>query len=72
MCIRDSPTIGIGAGPQCNGQVLVGPDMLGLNPDFQPKFLKQFGQLKTAAVDAVQQYVSEVQSGQFPSADHSH
>ena len=66
------PTIGIGAGPECNGQVLVGPDMLGLNPEFQPKFLKQFGQLKTAAVDAVQQYVKEVKSGDFPSADHCH
>ena len=66
------PTIGIGAGPGCNGQVLVGPDMLGLNPEFRPKFLKQFGQLKTAAIDAVQQYIQEVASGDFPSADYSH
>jgi 3-methyl-2-oxobutanoate hydroxymethyltransferase len=66
------PTIGIGAGPRCSGQVLVGPDMLGLNPGFKPKFLKQYGDLRAAARVAVQSYVQEVQSGAFPDAAHSH
>lgn len=66
------PTIGIGAGPHCSGQVLVGPDMLGLTPDFKPKFLKHFGTLREQAMTAVQQYVSEVKSGDFPGTEHSH
>ena len=66
------PTIGIGAGPGCSGQVLVGPDMLGLTPNFRPRFLKQFGELRIAAIDAVRQYVREVQDGQFPDDSHSH
>ena len=66
------PTIGIGAGPGCSGQVLVGPDMLGLTPDFKPKFLKHFANLRSSAVDAVKQYVSEVHLGEFPDAEHSH
>lgn len=66
------PTIGIGAGPHCTGQVLVGPDMLGLTPDFRPKFLKRFGELREAARTAVQNYVSEVSSGTFPDPEHSH
>lgn len=66
------PTIGIGAGPGCSGQVLVGPDMLGLTPNFRPRFLKQFSELRVAAVDAVRQYVREVQDGQFPDDSHSH
>ena len=66
------PTIGIGAGPGCSGQVLVGPDMLGLTPDFKPKFLKHFAELRKSAVSAVQQYVAEVSEGQFPGPEHSH
>ena len=66
------PTIGIGAGSKCSGQVLVGPDMLGLNTGFKPKFLKQFGDLRTTALDAVRSYIGEVQSGEFPGAAHSH
>jgi 3-methyl-2-oxobutanoate hydroxymethyltransferase len=66
------PTIGIGAGPHCSGQVLVGPDMLGLTPSFKPKFLKHFADLRPQAVTAIQNYVSEVKSGEFPSAEHSH
>jgi len=66
------PTIGIGAGSRCSGQVLVGPDMLGLNPGFHPKFLKQFGDLRTSAITAVRDYVKEVQDGEFPDAAHSH
>jgi 3-methyl-2-oxobutanoate hydroxymethyltransferase len=66
------PTIGIGAGPRCTGQVLVGADMLGLNTGFRPRFLKQFGDLRERAQTAVRQYMSEVQGGQFPGAEHSH
>lgn len=66
------PTIGIGAGNRCSGQVLVGPDMLGLNPSFKPKFLKEFGQLRTHAASAVQQYIREVENTQFPGPEHSH
>jgi 3-methyl-2-oxobutanoate hydroxymethyltransferase len=66
------PTIGIGAGSRCSGQVLVGPDMLGLNVGFQPRFLKQFGSLRTGALDAVANYIREVQAGEFPGPEHSH
>jgi len=66
------PTIGIGAGPRCTGQVLVGADMLGLNTGFRPRFLKQFGQLREQADNAVRQYIAEVQCGQFPGPEHSH
>ena len=66
------PTIGIGAGAGCTGQVLVGPDMLGLNPDFQPKFLKQFADLRNQATAAVQSYIQEVRNGSFPDSQHSH
>ena len=66
------PTIGIGAGNGCSGQVLVGPDMLGLNPGFQPKFLKQFADLRNQATLAIHDYVREVQDGSFPDIAHSH
>lgn len=66
------PTIGIGAGPHCSGQVLVSPDMLGLNPEFKPRFLKQFGQLKAAATDAVKDYIRQVADGSYPDQAHSH
>lgn len=68
----DVPTIGIGAGVNCNGQVLVGPDMLGLTPDFKPRFLKHFAQLRKSATDAVREYVAEVHAQTFPAAEHSH
>jgi 3-methyl-2-oxobutanoate hydroxymethyltransferase len=66
------PTIGIGAGPGCSGQVLVGPDMLGLNPAFKPRFLKQFASLRDSADAAVRQYIAEVRSAEFPGPEHSH
>ncbi len=66
------PTIGIGAGPGCTGQVLVGPDMLGLTPGFNPKFLKKFADLRTQAIEAVQNYVAEVHDGTFPGKEHTH
>jgi 3-methyl-2-oxobutanoate hydroxymethyltransferase len=65
------PTIGIGAGPGCDGQVLVCYDMLGLFRDFKPKFVKHFAELGNAVVDATSRYVAEVQSGVFPATEHS-
>jgi 3-methyl-2-oxobutanoate hydroxymethyltransferase len=65
------PTIGIGAGNGCDGQVLVLPDMLGLNEMFTPKFLKRYAELGATVRSAVAQYASEVRSGQYPDAAHS-
>lgn len=64
------PTIGIGAGRHCDGQVLVCYDMLGLFDDFRPKFVKHFAQLKPAILDAFNTYAEEVKSGAFPSDQH--
>jgi 3-methyl-2-oxobutanoate hydroxymethyltransferase len=66
------PTIGIGAGPHCDGQVLVSCDMLGLTNGFEPKFLKRYADLRTAVLTAAQQYLRDVTTGEFPSAEHSH
>jgi 3-methyl-2-oxobutanoate hydroxymethyltransferase len=66
------PTIGIGAGPDCDGQVLVTPDMLGLTAGFNPKYLKRFADLRNKAQEAMQEYVKEVRAGTFPDAAHSH
>jgi 3-methyl-2-oxobutanoate hydroxymethyltransferase len=66
------PTIGIGAGPECDGQVLVLNDMLGLTPGFNPKFLKRYAELHDEALRAASEYVSEVHNGQFPDDVHSH
>jgi 3-methyl-2-oxobutanoate hydroxymethyltransferase len=68
----DIPTIGIGAGPDCDGQVLVTPDMLGLTAGFDPKFLKRYADIRSATLTAAKQYVSEVREGTFPDAEHSH
>ena len=67
----DIPTIGIGAGPHCDGQVLVCYDFLGLYRDIKPKFVKRFAELGDAVVAATEDYVREVQSGNFPDAAHS-
>lgn len=66
------PTIGIGAGAGCDGQVLVMPDLLGLNGDFSPRFLKRYAELGTAAGAAVRQFVAETRDGSFPDAKHSY
>ena len=66
------PTIGIGAGPACDGQVLVGYDMLGLTGDFHPRFLKKFADLRTEAIRAASQYAAEVRDGSFPGPEHAH
>lgn len=65
------PTIGIGAGPYCDGQVQVLHDFLGLFQDFVPRHAKQYAQLGTAIQDAVRTYMTEVQQGAFPTATHS-
>lgn len=66
------PTIGIGAGSACDGQVLVLPDLLGLNGDFAPRFLKRYAELGNAAQDAVRQFVAETRDGSFPDEKHSY
>ena len=66
------PTIGIGAGPACDGQVLVCTDLLGMARDHAPKFTKRYAELGDAIVDAVTRYVAEVQSGAFPTAEHAY
>ncbi len=65
------PTIGIGAGPHCNGQVLVFHDILGLFEQFVPKFVKQYADLQTVIKKAISDYCQDVDSGAFPSAEHS-
>jgi 3-methyl-2-oxobutanoate hydroxymethyltransferase len=65
------PTIGIGSGPQCDGQVLVLPDMLGLNERFKPKFLKRYANLAEDVRNAVRAFADEVRGGQYPGAEHS-
>jgi 3-methyl-2-oxobutanoate hydroxymethyltransferase len=65
------PTIGIGAGAGCDGQVLVCYDLLGLNPDFQPKFVKAYARLHEQVTAAVTAYSAEVQAGTFPTEEHS-
>lgn len=66
------PTIGIGAGPACDGQVLVLHDMLGLVEDFKPKFVKRYAQLATLTKEAVAQFCTEVRQGTFPDEDYSY
>jgi 3-methyl-2-oxobutanoate hydroxymethyltransferase len=65
------PTIGIGAGAGCDGQVLVSYDMLGLFGDLRPKFVKPYADLGTTITQAVQSYCREVREGSFPSAEHT-
>lgn len=66
------PTIGIGAGPDCDGQVLVTPDLLGLTKGFSPKYLKRYADLHTTVQTAVETYAKEVRAGEFPSSAQSH
>jgi 3-methyl-2-oxobutanoate hydroxymethyltransferase len=66
------PTIGIGAGPHCDGQVLVLHDMLGINDRFLPKFVKKYADLAAAAGKGVADYIEEVQQGRFPSDEYEY
>lgn len=65
------PTIGIGAGAGCDGQVLVYQDMLAMYSDFKPKFVKQYANVGDIMKDAFKSYISEVSSGVFPAEEHS-
>lgn len=65
------PTIGIGAGPSCDGQVLVLWDMLGLFEDFKPKFVKKYANVRELIKNAVSEYSEEVRNGTFPDPEHS-
>jgi len=65
------PIIGIGAGPDCDGQVLVTQDMLGMFDRFVPKFVKQYANLNGLIMEALEQYAAEVDSGEFPGPEHS-
>ncbi len=65
------PTIGIGAGPACDGQVLVLPDMLGLNDRFTAKFVKRYAALAEDVREAVKLYAAEVREGRYPGPEHS-
>ncbi|NHN41045.1 3-methyl-2-oxobutanoate hydroxymethyltransferase [Halorubellus sp. JP-L1] len=64
------PTIGIGAGPHCDGQVLVVDDAVGLS-DWTPSFVEEFGDVREAMADAIEAYADAVESGEFPAAEHS-
>jgi 3-methyl-2-oxobutanoate hydroxymethyltransferase len=65
------PTIGIGAGPDCDGQVLVSYDAFGLFDLFVPRFVKRYANLGAEVVDAARKYVADVQHGHFPAEEHS-
>ncbi len=65
------PTIGIGAGPHCDGQVLVIHDMLGLFDDFTPKFVKRYADMKEVVTAAVKSFIADVRERKFPGEEHS-
>ncbi|MEK9629168.1 MAG: 3-methyl-2-oxobutanoate hydroxymethyltransferase [Nitrospinota bacterium] len=66
------PTIGIGAGSNCDGQILVIHDLLGINPDFAPKFVKQYAQLSDVIQNAVTEFIDEVNCETFPGQEHTY
>jgi ketopantoate hydroxymethyltransferase len=66
------PTIGIGAGPDCDGQVLVYHDLLGMNERFQPRFVKRYAEVGEMMVEALTRYREEVERGEFPGKEHSY
>ena len=68
----DIPTIGIGAGPHCDGQVLVYHDVLGIEDRFIPKFVRRYADMKTATIDALSAYAADVRSGAFPNEEESY
>jgi len=65
------PTIGIGAGPHCDGQVLVIHDILGLCDKYSPRFVKRYADIKPVIAEAVSRYINEVKGGEFPTEAHS-
>ena len=66
------PTIGIGAGIDCDGQILVTPDMLGLNVDFHPRFVRKYSNLSNDISNAVKKYINDVKQAKFPSDEESY
>jgi len=66
------PTIGIGAGPGCNGQILVYADMLGLTRDFRPRFVRRYAEIADEMYKAFTQYINDVKKGNFPSTKESY
>ena len=64
------PTIGIGAGPHCDGQVLVVDDMLGMFTDFRPKFVRRYAELGQTAAQAIKSYAEDVRARRFPAPEH--
>ena len=66
------PTIGIGAGNKCDGQILVIADMLGMNQGFSPRFLRRYADLNAVMTDAIGAYVGDVKSGDFPNESESY
>ncbi len=69
--LLEIPTIGIGAGPDCDGQVLVINDLLGLDDEFQPRFVKRYADLAGTVRGAVRSYIDDVRGGAFPAEEHS-
>lgn len=65
------PTIGIGAGAGCDGQVLVCTDLLGMNASFKPRFVKRYAELDGVITGAITNYVGEVKAGEFPAVEHA-
>ena len=66
------PVIGCGSGPDCDGQILIAPDILGLTQGRQPKFAKSYANLADAAIVAFAEYAKQVRAGQYPDAEHSY
>ena len=66
------PTIGIGAGAGCDGQILVYQDMLGMYSDFTPKFVKKYANVGKVMADAFREYIEEVNNGSFPKEENSY
>ncbi len=66
------PTIGIGAGPHCDGQVLVQHDMLGIFDKFRPRFVKRYAELGKTMREAFKEYIDDVREGRFPNKEHSY
>src|SRR4051812_36112596 len=66
------PTIGIGAGAGCDGQILLAYDLLGVFTDFKPKFTKRYANLTEVAVTGIRAYAADVRSGKFPDDEHSY
>lgn len=64
------PTIGIGAGPHVNGQVLVTHDLIGLTAGYLPRFVKQYAEVRSQITDAARQYIADVKDGSYPEAKH--